>query len=149
MQAWPELSTKRSRFGQCVCVGFACRKRLKIVYPSGASAIAVPGWPTPAFCTASIARPRIVSIESLRISPSTAAPAAESADAGCEEVAICSILPPSGPVESEDRVRAILRRRQGDHPLLRDLRRAVGPDGAAGHWPWHATGRLDGRFLRV
>ncbi len=68
MHAWPELSTKRSRSGQSVSAGSAWRKRLKIVYASGASAIAVPGWPASAFCTASIARPRIVSIDSLLIS---------------------------------------------------------------------------------
>ena len=49
-------------------LGSAWRKRSKIVYASGASAIAVPGWPALAFCTASIARPRIVSIDSLLIS---------------------------------------------------------------------------------
>jgi hypothetical protein len=34
-----------------------------MVYASGAIAIAVPGWPLPAFCTASIARVLTVSME--------------------------------------------------------------------------------------
>src|SRR5438477_1443234 len=78
MHAWPALSTKRSRSGHCGSCGLTRRKRVNSVYASGASAIAVPGWPALAFCTASIASARMVSIESLRISASpegTARPA--------------------------------------------------------------------------
>jgi hypothetical protein len=42
------------------------------VYASGASAIAVPGWPEFACWTASIARARIVSIDRLAMSPCSA-----------------------------------------------------------------------------
>ena len=72
MHAWPALSTKRSRSGHSVSAGWRAGSGGRSCSPSGASAIAVPGWPALAFCTASIARPRIVSIDSLRISPSSA-----------------------------------------------------------------------------
>jgi hypothetical protein len=36
---------------------------VKMVYASGANAIAVPGWPLPAFCTASIASVLTVSMD--------------------------------------------------------------------------------------
>src|SRR5690349_20326679 len=75
MQACPELSTKRSRSGHSVSAGLVRRNRVKIVYPSGASAIAVPGCPALAFCTEYIARPRMVSIARRLISSGSARPA--------------------------------------------------------------------------
>jgi hypothetical protein len=68
--ACPAERTKRSRSGQSGFDGLWRRNFVKIVYASGASAIAVPGWPAFAFCTASIERARIVSIDSRRISVS-------------------------------------------------------------------------------
>src|SRR5215210_2744748 len=54
----------RSRSGQRGFSGLWRRNLVKMVYATGASAIGVPGWPELAFCTASIARARMVSIES-------------------------------------------------------------------------------------
>ncbi len=64
MQACPAESTKRSRSGHAGSAGLVRSRRVKSVCPSGASAIAVPGCPALAFCTASIASPRMVSIAS-------------------------------------------------------------------------------------
>src|ERR1700756_2112688 len=71
MHACPAESTKRSRCCQLVSAGLTRKKRLNSVYASGASAIAVPGWPAFARCTESIASPRTVSIDSLRSSLSS------------------------------------------------------------------------------
>src|SRR5436305_13239584 len=68
MQACPALRTNRSRFGQC---GFDGECRIVSVYSryaSGASAIAVPGWPAFACWTPSIDSVRIVSIDSCSMS---------------------------------------------------------------------------------
>src|ERR687894_3149830 len=64
IEAWPDESMKRSWSGQRGFSGFWRRNLVKLVYATGASAIGVPGWPEFAFCTASIARARIVSTES-------------------------------------------------------------------------------------
>src|ERR1019366_6187622 len=93
---------------------------------SGASAIAVPGWPALAYCTASIDRPRIVSIESLRMSVS----------------ASTGPMLSRGALESHDRVRAVLRRRPGHHPLLRDIWRSSRPRGPAGNGVGHPDDRV-------
>src|SRR2546423_13398990 len=58
---WPQDSTTRSRPGQFGSVGSGRMARWKGRYAAGARLIAVPGWPLPAFSTASIARTRIVS----------------------------------------------------------------------------------------
>src|SRR4028118_421391 len=55
---------KRPRSGHRGFSGWWRRNLVKMVYATGASAIGVPGWPEFAFCTASIARARIVSTES-------------------------------------------------------------------------------------
>src|SRR5690349_16742795 len=68
MHAWPALSTKRSRSGQWGLAGLWRSTSRYSRYASGASAIAVPGWPAFACWTASMDRVRIVSMESCSIS---------------------------------------------------------------------------------
>src|SRR5436190_9847519 len=58
---WPQDSTNRSRPGQAGSVGSCRMTRWNNRYAAGARLMAVPGWPLPAFSTASIARTRIVS----------------------------------------------------------------------------------------
>src|SRR6478672_7728177 len=72
MHAWPAESTKRSRSGHSGWSGACFMTSVYSTYASGASAIAVPGCPEFAFCTASIARHRIVSIERVWTRSSTA-----------------------------------------------------------------------------
>src|SRR5436190_3396891 len=63
MHACPAERTNRSRSGQCGFAGLWCITSVWRRYASGASAIAVPGWPAFACCTESIASVRMVSIE--------------------------------------------------------------------------------------
>src|SRR5947199_3558724 len=58
---WPQDNTNRSRPGQAGSVGSCRMTRWKSRYAAGARLIAVPGWPLPAFSTASIARTLMVS----------------------------------------------------------------------------------------
>src|SRR5881628_1792290 len=58
MQACPADNTKRSRPNQSGFAGLYRRCRCHSTYATGASAIAVPGWPESARCTASMARGR-------------------------------------------------------------------------------------------
>src|SRR3954454_20719528 len=59
----PQDSTNRSRPGQCGSLG-SCRITFWYSrYAAGARLIAVPGWPLPVFCTASIAKTRTVSTD--------------------------------------------------------------------------------------
>ncbi len=62
IDACPFDSTKRSRLNHSGFPGLYRRNRVHSTYASGASAIGVPGCPEFAFCTASIASVRIVSI---------------------------------------------------------------------------------------
>src|SRR6266545_2002691 len=63
-EACPQESTKRSRSNQPGSSGSKVRKRDHSTYAAGASAIAVPGCPSPAFWIASMARVRTVSMAS-------------------------------------------------------------------------------------
>jgi hypothetical protein len=58
-EAWPTDSTKRSRSGQSGSDGSWRMTRVQSTWASGASAMAVPGWPELAFCGMSMARPRM------------------------------------------------------------------------------------------
>src|SRR5579863_5447269 len=64
IEACPAERTKRSRFGQSGPAGSYLRKSCQSLYATGASPIGAPGWPEFAFWTASIARVRIVLMES-------------------------------------------------------------------------------------
>ena len=57
----PAESTNRSRPGQLGSLGSCRITRLNSRYAAGARLIAVPGWPLPAFSTASMASTRAVS----------------------------------------------------------------------------------------
>src|SRR5215467_13123879 len=57
----PQESTNRSRPGHAGSVGSCRITRWNSRYAAGARLIAVPGWPLPAFSTASAASTRIVS----------------------------------------------------------------------------------------
>ncbi len=59
---WPGESTNRSRATQCGSEGSCLIHFWNSRYASGARLIAVPGWPLPTFCTASIASTRAVSM---------------------------------------------------------------------------------------
>src|SRR5205823_1958724 len=65
MDACPMESTKRSRFCQIGSSGSKFRKFCHTAYTTGANAIAVPGWPELACCTASMLKVRIVLMLSL------------------------------------------------------------------------------------
>ena len=52
---WPQDSTKRSRPGQCGSAGLCRITFWNSRYAAGARLMAVPGWPLPTFCTASMA----------------------------------------------------------------------------------------------
>src|SRR4051795_1208008 len=58
---WPQLSTNRSRPGQCGSAGLWRITFWNSRYAAGARLIAVPGWPLTTFCTESIASTRTVS----------------------------------------------------------------------------------------
>src|SRR5210317_752477 len=64
MEACPADKTNRSRFGQMGAAGSKRNRRFQSQYPTGAKAIGVPGWPELAACTASIAKVRIVLMQS-------------------------------------------------------------------------------------
>src|SRR5947209_4705959 len=61
MLEWPIDRTKRSRPVHCGSFGSCFIHFWNSRYAVGAMLIAVPGWPLPTFCTASIARTRTVS----------------------------------------------------------------------------------------
>ena len=70
IEAWPLDRMKRSRSGQWGSAGSWRMTRVNRTWASGASAMAVPGWPESAFCGASMARPRMTLIPSCSSSAS-------------------------------------------------------------------------------
>src|SRR5439155_14379466 len=74
MHAWPAESTNRSRSGHAGSVGSYRITRVHRTWASGASAMAVPGWPELARCGASMARPRMTLMPSCSRSVSATAP---------------------------------------------------------------------------
>ncbi len=93
MDPWPADSTKRSRFGHLGSEGLCRRNRVQSTKAASAIPIGMPGWPDFAFCTLSIARPRIVLTASWSSSSPVSSRPYVLGSAARELVSLTSLLP--------------------------------------------------------